>query len=384
MRQVEAKKAVPKDEQLLQGGEQNPYQMQAPGGGGGTAASSSDGTGGKSRKIFVGGLAPAVDEAALRQYFEAFGVVDDAVVMYDHDNKRPRGFGFVTFAAEESLELVFARGSMQSIADKQIEIKSAVPRDQMPPAARPQPNGYFDPRFGMPGPGQRNGGGGGAYPGGYAPGMAAQFGSLPQRGGYGGPRNYAPTVQQQQQRPQRYSDGVGGIPPGFQQQQAGAGAGARQQPQNMSNGGGMPPRMPPGFDMYGGGGGLAGAGAGMFGPNSQAALAYNLASLQQQAQAHLNGMQPSAAVAAGGVPGGAGAAAYGLHLKFLQAGLPSFTGTGADGGVGYGGAEQEGAEVDYAEAAAAAAAGLAAGDYGNNFHHDVGQYGTTQPPWATS
>lgn len=26
--------------------------------------------------------------------------VEDAVVMYDHENKRPRGFGFITFAGE--------------------------------------------------------------------------------------------------------------------------------------------------------------------------------------------------------------------------------------------------------------------------------------------
>lgn len=49
----------------------------------------------------------------LRQHFEQFGAVEDAVVMYDHDNKRPRGFGFVTFAAEDSVDKVFGRGAMQ-------------------------------------------------------------------------------------------------------------------------------------------------------------------------------------------------------------------------------------------------------------------------------
>ena len=58
--------------------------------------------------------------------------MDEAVVMYDHDNKRPRGFGFVSFFNEESVEAVFTSGVMQMLHDKPIEIKRAVPRDQMP------------------------------------------------------------------------------------------------------------------------------------------------------------------------------------------------------------------------------------------------------------
>lgn len=57
-------------------------------------------------QIFVGGLAPSVDELAFQQYFEQFGPVEDAVVMYDHDSKRPRGFGFVTFVSEDAVEQV--------------------------------------------------------------------------------------------------------------------------------------------------------------------------------------------------------------------------------------------------------------------------------------
>lgn len=55
-------------------------------------------------QVFVGGLAPSVDELAFRQYFEQFGAVEDAVVMYDHDSKRPRGFGFVTFVLEDTVD----------------------------------------------------------------------------------------------------------------------------------------------------------------------------------------------------------------------------------------------------------------------------------------
>ena len=62
--------------------------------------------------------------------------VEDAVVMYDHDNKRPRGFGFITFSTEEAVDGVFSGGTMQTLHDKPIEIKRAVPRDQMGPQTR--------------------------------------------------------------------------------------------------------------------------------------------------------------------------------------------------------------------------------------------------------
>jgi RNA recognition motif. (a.k.a. RRM, RBD, or RNP domain) len=48
-------------------------------------------------KIFVGGLAPSVTVAEFRTYFEGFGAVVDAVVMFDRQTQRSRGFGFVTF-----------------------------------------------------------------------------------------------------------------------------------------------------------------------------------------------------------------------------------------------------------------------------------------------
>ena len=68
----------------------------------------------------------------VRRYFEQYGSVEDAVVMYDHDNKRPRGFGFISFYSEEAVDLVLASGVWKTLHDKPIEIKRAVPRDQMP------------------------------------------------------------------------------------------------------------------------------------------------------------------------------------------------------------------------------------------------------------
>lgn len=93
-------------------------------------------SGQRTKKIFVGGLAATVDEGIFRGYFEEFGTVEDAVVMYDHDNRRPRGFGFITFTEEDAVDKVFTQGAIQVIHEKQVEIKRAVPRDSMPPSPR--------------------------------------------------------------------------------------------------------------------------------------------------------------------------------------------------------------------------------------------------------
>lgn len=83
------------------------------------------------RKIFVGGLPPGVTDEVLRQHFEQCGEVDDAVVMMDHHSKRSRGFGFVTFNQMSAVEHVMHTDSRPVIFGKAVEVKRAVPREQL-------------------------------------------------------------------------------------------------------------------------------------------------------------------------------------------------------------------------------------------------------------
>jgi RNA recognition motif-containing protein len=48
-------------------------------------------------KLFVGGLSPTTDAAAVRTFFAPFGELVDAIVLVNHSTGHSRGFGFVTY-----------------------------------------------------------------------------------------------------------------------------------------------------------------------------------------------------------------------------------------------------------------------------------------------
>ncbi|XXG54571.1 hypothetical protein AAC387_Pa03g2416 [Persea americana] len=84
-----------------------------------------------SKKIFIGGLSPSVDSADLKDYFEEeFGAVEDAVVIGSQagDYMQSRGFGFVTFKSEESVNAA-VQAHYVNISGKKVEIKGAIPKD---------------------------------------------------------------------------------------------------------------------------------------------------------------------------------------------------------------------------------------------------------------
>eukprot|EP01120_Amphizonella_sp_Union-15-10_P003840 TRINITY_DN1427_c0_g1_i2.p1 TRINITY_DN1427_c0_g1~~TRINITY_DN1427_c0_g1_i2.p1 ORF type:complete len:229 (-),score=43.16 TRINITY_DN1427_c0_g1_i2:27-713(-) len=105
-RRVEAKKAIPKGEMSL-----------------------------KSKRIFVGGIPINTSDAQFRKYFEKFGTVTDAQIMKDRRSGRPRGFGFVTFQTESSVEKVLKID--HEINGKFVEVKQAQPK-------RPHSFGYLN------------------------------------------------------------------------------------------------------------------------------------------------------------------------------------------------------------------------------------------------
>ncbi|KAK3995455.1 glycine-rich RNA-binding protein 4 [Cladorrhinum sp. PSN332] len=177
-------------------------------------------------KLFIGGLAWHTEEGTLRQKFEEFGVVEEAVVVKDRDTGRSRGFGFVRYTNEDDAQKAISAMNNIEFDGRTIRVDKASdtgPRNggrggpggynrgpsQWAPAASPmQGVAYGAPQqgYGMPPNPYAQPYGRGGYPHpaptGYAP-------PPPQQGWYG----YDPAQQGQQPLPQQHqppTQGPGG------------------------------------------------------------------------------------------------------------------------------------------------------------------------------
>ncbi|RWR76328.1 heterogeneous nuclear ribonucleoprotein 1 [Cinnamomum micranthum f. kanehirae] len=115
-RTVEAKKAVPRDDQhILNRNSGSIHGSPGPA---------------RTKKIFVGGLASTVTESDFKKYFDQFGTITDVVVMYDHNTQRPRGFGFITYDSEDAVDKVLLK-TFHELNGKMVEVKRLSPRSYL-------------------------------------------------------------------------------------------------------------------------------------------------------------------------------------------------------------------------------------------------------------
>lgn len=87
----------------------------------------------KTKKIFVGGIPTSVDEDEFNEFFSKFGEVKEHQIMRDHSSNRSRGFGFITFESEESVDEILSNGNRIEFAGTKVEIKKAEPKKPNPP-----------------------------------------------------------------------------------------------------------------------------------------------------------------------------------------------------------------------------------------------------------
>ncbi|XP_017981578.1 PREDICTED: RNA-binding protein 1 [Theobroma cacao] len=132
-RTVEVKKAIPRSEQHQNQQQQqqlyhNPNQQRFSGLSRNCSDAADSNNQFRTKKIFVGGLSASLTEEEFKNYFERFGRITDVVVMHDSSTNRPRGFGFVTFESEESVENVMQK-SFHELNNRLVEVKRAVPKE---------------------------------------------------------------------------------------------------------------------------------------------------------------------------------------------------------------------------------------------------------------
>ncbi|KAJ5884921.1 Nucleotide-binding alpha-beta plait [Penicillium taxi] len=150
-------------------------------------------------KLFVHGLSWHTTDDTLREGFQQFGEIQEAIVVKDRSTLRSRGFGFVRFATDAEADAAMSAMNNQEFDGRVIRVDRAYDR--------PQRENGFQGRGGynqQPGyQAQSNGGYQGGYPGGNGGGYNrdAGYNSYPNAGTQGGYGSGAPPA---------YGGGYGG------------------------------------------------------------------------------------------------------------------------------------------------------------------------------
>jgi len=82
------------------------------------------------RKIFVGGIPSSVGPEELAHFFQSYGQVEEAFIIYDRYSGRHRGFGFVTFADMATTKIVCST-RIFNLHGRKIECKRALKREEI-------------------------------------------------------------------------------------------------------------------------------------------------------------------------------------------------------------------------------------------------------------
>ncbi|GAP86015.1 putative glycine-rich RNA-binding protein [Rosellinia necatrix] len=97
-------------------------------------------------KLFIGGLAWHTEETTLRQKFEEFGPIEEAVVVKDRDTGRSRGFGFVRYAMEADADRAIASMNNVEFDGREIRVDKASdtgPKNNYGRSSGPQGRGAY-------------------------------------------------------------------------------------------------------------------------------------------------------------------------------------------------------------------------------------------------
>ncbi|MBI1803433.1 MAG: RNA-binding protein [Ignavibacteriae bacterium] len=112
-------------------------------------------------RLYVGNLSRDVNEDDLRETFQAFGKVDEVVIVKDKFNSVPKGFGFVEMPDQTEAQKAIDELSGKELKGRSIDVNEARPKTDRPRGGGGGGGGWGGGRSGGGGRGGRSGGGGG-------------------------------------------------------------------------------------------------------------------------------------------------------------------------------------------------------------------------------
>ena len=80
-----------------------------------------------STKVYVGNLPYTVTKDKLTQLFSEYGKITEAVVISDKYSGRSKGFGFVTFADDESAKKAIEAMDGKELEGREMKVNEARP-----------------------------------------------------------------------------------------------------------------------------------------------------------------------------------------------------------------------------------------------------------------
>ena len=113
--------------------------------------------------IFVGSLPWSIEEADLRESFEAYGTVDSVKIITDKFTGRSKGFGFIEMPNDEEGQKAIDELNGASVDGRAIVVNKSEPK---PEGERKSFNNSRPSGGGYGGGGNNRGGSGGGYSGG--------------------------------------------------------------------------------------------------------------------------------------------------------------------------------------------------------------------------
>lgn len=83
-------------------------------------------------KLFIGNIAYATTEEALRAFFEEFGPLRSVKIATDRETGRSRGFGFIEIDDDEQAKAAIEALNGQTLEGKALNVSEARPREDKP------------------------------------------------------------------------------------------------------------------------------------------------------------------------------------------------------------------------------------------------------------